>query len=43
MNCKIQKISKGKKANQLWRKLFDLHKTEFKNQVCLKDKEYNNK
>ena len=39
MNSKIYRISKGIKLNKLWRKLFNQDQVEFKNQVCLRDKE----
>ena len=37
-------VSKGRKVNKLWQKLFDQHQVEFKNQACLREtKAYNNK
>ena len=41
MNSKIHRISKGKKVNKLWRKLFDQHKVEFKSYVSLREKKKN--
>ena len=43
MNSNIHKISKDKKMNKLWRKLFDQHKVEFKIYVYLREKEEYNK
>ena len=37
-------VSKSRKVNKLWQKLFDQHQVEFKNQACLREtKAYNNK
>ena len=44
MNVKIQGISRGKKFNKLWRKLYNQYQVKFKSQACLrKKKEYNTK
>ena len=42
MNSKIHRIAKDKKVDKLWLKLFDQDKVEFKNWVCLREKEENN-
>ena len=37
-------ISKDRKVNKLWQKLFNQHQVKFKNQACLREREaHNNK
>ena len=44
MNFKIHRISKGRKVNKVWHKLFDQNQVKFYNQACLREREaYNNK
>ena len=44
MNAKIHRVSKGKKVNKFWKKIFDQHQVEFENYLCFREKEeYNNK